>query len=129
MKAPDGSDRVPVIFRAEDEVSGRRWVEVTAVFPTIAADYAGGAACYAHVGQHGSCDYDWYRRTRAATVDEIDGLRRSLRACGYRFPGDDTHMRNYIHHSATDLCFVEEKKRWLEKYDAVRRAGSVVNLG
>ena len=70
MNAPP----LPVIFRVE------RSGEVTAVFPTVTADYAGREfAIYAHVGQHGGATLPWYRRSRAAQPDEYADLLQELR--------------------------------------------------
>lgn len=67
-----------VIFRADR--SGDFKGDVTAVFPTESADYAGREmTCYAHVGQHGGCTLGWYRTTRPASPDEYAGLLAELR--------------------------------------------------
>lgn len=69
---------LPVIFRAER--SGPFKGDVTAVFPTCPADYAGRQmTCYAHVGQHGGCSFDWYRGTRPAKPEEFADLLAELR--------------------------------------------------
>jgi len=81
MSAP----ALPVIFRAE------RSGEVTAVFPTVAADYAGlEFTIYAHIGQHGGATLPWYRETRAARPDEYTDLLQELRRIYERShaPGD-----------------------------------------
>lgn len=70
-------DKLPVIFRAER--AGDFKGEVTAVFPTIPADYHGGILCYSHVGQHGGCSDAWHRSTRPATVEEYAPLLAELR--------------------------------------------------
>jgi len=55
------AETLPIIFRAEKDG------EVTAVFPTLPADYQGRAmTCYAHIGQHSGCSFPWYQQTRAA---------------------------------------------------------------
>jgi len=72
-------DKLPVIFRAER--SGEFKGQVTAVFPTLPADYRGRfMTCYAHIGQHSGCGFDWYRSTRAAKPAEYSDLLRELRA-------------------------------------------------
>lgn len=69
--------KLPVIFRAER--SGPFKGEITAVFPTIAADYAGRLMqCYAHIGQHCAGSLDWYRSTRPATPEESADLLAEL---------------------------------------------------
>ena len=76
----------PVLFRANR--SGYFRGSVTAVFPCEPADYSGnGMTCYAHIGQHGACDYGWYNTTRAATPAEYADLKAELEAqpYGYRF--------------------------------------------
>ena len=70
----------PVLFRVSDG-------EVTAVFPTDPATvYGYEMTCYAHVGQHSACSYEWYLTTRAATPAEYRALRAELEGApfGYR---------------------------------------------
>jgi len=79
------SPALPVIFRAE------RSGEVTAVFPTLTADYAGlEFTIYAHIGQHGGATLPWYRGTRAARPDEYADLLQEVRGICERShaPGD-----------------------------------------
>lgn len=67
---------MPVVFRADRT----KELHVTAVFPTEPHDVRGlTMTCYAHVGQHGACSMDWYRRTRAAKPEEYADLLRELR--------------------------------------------------
>lgn len=69
---------LPVIFRAER--CGDHKDSVTAVFPTMAADYAGlEFTTYQHIGQHGAGNFAWYAGTRAARPDEYAGLLSELR--------------------------------------------------
>lgn len=66
-------EELPVIFRAE------RDGDVTAVFPTLAADNAGRLlTVYAHIGQHSGGSFDWYRSTRSAKPAEYADLLREL---------------------------------------------------
>lgn len=70
---------IDVIFRAEK--SGPYNGTVTAVFPSICADYAGHEMmCYAHIGQHSGCCIGWYRETRKAAPAEYAPLLRELTA-------------------------------------------------
>ena len=79
---------LPVIFRADR--SGPSKGEVTAVFPTVPADYAGILmTCYAHIGQHGGCSFVWYRTTRPAKPEEYADLLAELRAIYGRDGGPD----------------------------------------
>ena len=79
---------LPVIFRAERR--GPFKGEVTAVFPTIPADYAGHQmTCYAHTGQHGGCSFDWYRGTRPAKPEEYADLLTEIRGIYGRDGGPD----------------------------------------
>lgn len=65
-----------VIFRADKR--GEHKNEVTAVFPYFDAT-PGNMACYAHLGQHGECAFEWYARdTRPATPEEYGPLLREL---------------------------------------------------
>lgn len=69
-------EKLPIIFRRERTKSG----EVTAVFPTLPSDYAGRyMTCYAHVGQHSGCGFDWYWSTRPAKPEEYSDLLVELR--------------------------------------------------
>lgn len=69
---------LPIIFRAER--SGDFKGSVTAVFPTLPADYAGREmVCYVHVGQHSGCSWIWYRRTRPAKPEEYADLLAELK--------------------------------------------------
>lgn len=71
------SAAVPVLFRIEG------WKgDVVAVFPTM-AERPGVVTCYAHIGQHGSCDRAWYVTTRAAKPDEYRALKSELESIGY----------------------------------------------
>ena len=79
---------LPVIFRADR--SGPSKGEVTAVFPTVPADYAGRQmTCYVPIGQHGGCSFDWYRTTRPAKPEEYADLLAELRAIYGRDGGPD----------------------------------------
>lgn len=93
---------VPVIFRAEK--SGDFKGEVTAVFPTLpGTNDANTFTTYAHVGQHGTGSRGWYKTTRPATAEELEPLRRELRAAPF----------NYV---------LETRKKWLAEFDDERRA-------
>lgn len=75
---PESIPSLPIIFRAER--CGDFKGDVTAVFPTLAHDYAGRYfTVYAHVGQHGGGSLDWYRSTRPALPDEYADLLAELR--------------------------------------------------
>lgn len=78
--------KLPVIFRAER--AGEFKGDVTAVFPTLCADYRGyDFVIYAHIGQHGGGRRGWYNETRAARPDEYSDLLAELRGIYER--GDD----------------------------------------
>ena len=79
---------LPVIFRADR--SGPNKGEVTAVFPTVPADWAGRLmTCYVHLGQHAACSFDWYRSTRPAKTEEYADLLAELRGIYGRDGGPD----------------------------------------
>jgi hypothetical protein len=74
----------PVMFRMDK--CGRR-KEVTAVFPydesTVGKPWL--RTCYAHIGQHGACDWGWIlQKTRPATPQEYEPLKRELERIGYQ---------------------------------------------
>lgn len=78
-------EELPIIFRAE------RDGDITAVFPTVPADYHGRYfTVYAHIGQHSSGGFEWYRETRAAKPAEYADLLAELRGIYERSlaPGD-----------------------------------------
>lgn len=68
-----------VLFRVSED-------EVTAVFPDDSWSEGGKTVytCYAHIGQHGSCDRGWYNtKTRAASESEYRDLLAELKLIGY----------------------------------------------
>jgi len=82
MTAQD-TESTPVVFRVEKRGPFRD--EITAVFPTLPADaHRNNMICYAHIGQHGSCSWGWYCKTRAARSEEYADLLRELESIGYR---------------------------------------------
>lgn len=80
-------EALPVIFRAER--SGEFKGDVTAVFPTLAGTSRHDFTIYAHVGQHGTGSFDWYRGTRPATPAEYAPLYRELRGIYESSPPGD----------------------------------------
>jgi len=84
---PD-TEETPVVFRvARSEGPGDSMAaRITAVFPTIAADHDGRTmSCYAHLGQHGGCTWEWYHTTRAAKPEEYADLKRELESAPYGY--------------------------------------------
>lgn len=73
MTAPEKLD---VLFRA---TGPRKNPDVTAVFPTECGTNRYDMTCYAHVGQHGTCDSGWYNTTRKAKPAEYTALLTELR--------------------------------------------------
>ena len=75
----------PVLFRTEK--AGYCKGDVTAVFFMECAEHGNSdrMTCYAHVGQHGSCDAGWLRLTRRATFAEYDALRLELESPPYNY--------------------------------------------
>ena len=66
-------EEIPVLFRKDK--SG----EITAVFPTIpATNFNNDWTCYAHVGQHSSCQRAWVAQTKNASADEYASLLSEL---------------------------------------------------
>lgn len=74
------NDMTPVIFRAEKYGPFKN--ELTAVFPKLDAN-PGMMVCYAHIGQHSECCFNWYRKTRPATPEEYNTLLKELVRIGY----------------------------------------------
>lgn len=80
--------KIPVIFRIDKSIRDRM---VTAVFPTVPADYFGRqVTIYQRIGQHGGASWEWYYRAshRPATPDEYAGLLDELRSI-YNSPNDE----------------------------------------
>jgi hypothetical protein len=71
-----------VIFRVDRGRDG----EVFALFPNIAADYAGRyVQSYQHVGQHAAADYGLcVANSRPAKPHEFAALKRELEGRGYK---------------------------------------------
>jgi len=65
-------EKLDVLFRV-------RCGEVTAVFPSECGTDEWDFTCYAHVGQHGSCDRGWYNTTRKAKPAQYESLLAELR--------------------------------------------------
>lgn len=79
------TEETPVLFRVH-RAPVKHGAEITAVFPCEPATYTGYAmSCYAHVGQHGSCDYGWYQKTRPATPEEYAELKQELESAPYGY--------------------------------------------
>ena len=56
--------------------------DVCAVFPDD-KNLSGLMACYAHIGQHSYCNWDWYRKTKPATSEQYADLKKELEKIGY----------------------------------------------
>lgn len=79
------TDLTPVLFRVH-RAPKTHGDEVTAVFPCEPADYVGQLmSCYVHVGQHGSCDFGWYLKTRPARPEEYADLKAELESAPYGY--------------------------------------------
>lgn len=107
--------KLPVIFRAER--SGPFKGDVTAVFPTLPADYAGlQMTCYAHIGQHSGCSFGWYVETRAAHPHEYAALLAELRGIYSREDDEEAvelvvyQRRNEHHRKAYDEAHAADRK-------------------
>lgn len=73
----------PVMFRMDKHGAHK---EVTAVFPYEESTLGKPEyrTCYAHVGQHGACSWEWVlQKTRPATVEEYTPLKQELESIGY----------------------------------------------
>jgi hypothetical protein len=67
-----------VLFRRDEDG------EVTAVMP-FAAGSPGMMTCYAHTGQHSSCQIDWVKETFSATEDEYQSLKKELTSAPFDY--------------------------------------------
>lgn len=56
--------------------------QVTAVFPYV-TETCSDVACYAHVGQHSTCCFDYVGISKPATKDEYLPLKKELESIGY----------------------------------------------
>jgi len=69
--------KTPVLFRKFKK-------EILAVFPYEMATPSGNCSCYAHVGQHSACDYNYIiRYSKPASVEEVKELSEELISIGY----------------------------------------------
>ena len=73
-------EKTIVLFRVK---RGKQYEgETTAVFPYEPWSDAYSMTCYAHVGQHGSCDMGWYHSTRPAKPSEYEALKHESESYG-----------------------------------------------
>ena len=99
----------PVLFRAEK--SGQFKNHITAVFPTLPGTSARDFTTYAHVGQHGIGTYQWYWRTRPATLEEYSALLRELRLI---YEEDKDLKLKVVHRITQDMA--RERAKNLTRY-------------
>jgi hypothetical protein len=73
------TEKTDVIFRKEKNG------DILAVFPYEPYnDIIGLVGCYAHVGQHSGCQYDYVRQeTKPAQPNEYNDLLNELKGIGY----------------------------------------------
>lgn len=84
MTFQQDANETPVLFRVDR--SGDFKGNVTAVFPCEPYDRQGyQMSCYAHVGQHGGCSFDWLHETRPAKPEEYADLKRELESAPYGY--------------------------------------------
>lgn len=67
-----------VLFRRDEDG------EITAVMPFDAGS-PDKMTCYAHVGQHSSCDIGWVQETFSATADEYRALMKELTSAPFDY--------------------------------------------
>lgn len=71
-------EKTHVLFRIEKDNS------ILAVFPYMIADCKMNAGCYAHIGQHSACDYNYViSSTKPATESQYNDLKMELENIGY----------------------------------------------
>lgn len=74
------TEETPVLFRKEKDG------DTTAVFPCEPHDYYGKLmTCYAHIGQHSGCSFEWYRSTKPALPEEYADLKAELEGAPYGY--------------------------------------------
>lgn len=80
MPFQQDTEVTPVVFRKE------RDGEITAVFPCDPADTNGNLmSCFAHVGQHSACGFEWYYTTKPALPEEYADLKQELESAPYGY--------------------------------------------
>ena len=57
--------------------------EIIAFMPYDFINWQGDFTCYAHIGQHGACNYEYYKTCRNATKEEYKELLQELKNIGY----------------------------------------------
>lgn len=97
----------PVLFRMDRRGKHK---EVTAVFPTLPADTQGRyMTCYAHIGQHGSCNPLWMvEDTRSAQPAEYAALKQELETIGYNLK---VYQRHTLEHRKAFKAAIEEIRK------------------
>ena len=76
----DSFDEEPVkVFFVKERNPYTEKDEVLAVFPDIIATNDGLVSCYAHMGQHSTCDLDYVKTLEPATEEEYASLLRELK--------------------------------------------------
>jgi hypothetical protein len=116
-KFKQDDEETPVLFRLS---AGEKWSKrhgrampcwrsayLTAVFPTIPGSVSDpySMSCYARVGQHSSCSWEWYRETRPAKPEDYASLKRELESAPYGYRLKVCHritpqMRNELRKAA-----------------------------
>ena len=96
-------EKTVVIFRAGRTAPH----DVTAVFPYEPAGPHGyEMSCYAHVGQHSACTYEWFLSTRPATPAEYADLKTELENYG----PPDAHYRLVVRKRIAHSKRIEESR-------------------
>lgn len=87
--------------------------EIIAFMPYEFCNWQGQFTCYAHIGQHSSCDYGYYLQCKPATYQEYKPLLEELKSIGY-----DIQVINRIN----GKLFREKYQDFLAKTGMGRRA-------
>lgn len=59
--------------------------EILAIFPYEVENKNGDVCCYAHIGQHSTCDYDYVvNNSKKASEAELSDLKAELIGIGYQ---------------------------------------------
>ena len=74
--------------------------EIIAFMPYEFCNWQGQFTCYAHIGQHSSCAYDYYLQCKPATYQEYKPLLEELKSIGY-----DVQVINRINGKLFRQCY------------------------
>lgn len=78
--------------------------EVLAIFPYEVENQKGDVCCYAHIGQHSTCDYDYVvKNSKKPSEAEINDLKAELVSIGYELKIVSKRSRKSLNDARIDF--------------------------